>query len=350
MMRPFFALAVALLTVAISQAESHDDNPVLTLVAGARLTVEQAGDCEADLTEHPDDLFARTSLLGYYGASRNWSQHAKEEFRRHSCWIIKNRPDAAIAGVPIATVTPMTDPDGYREAKQLWSEQTKAHPQDVAILANAAQFLTLHDRADAEQLLKQLKSLEPKNPKWPDQLAHLYAMQADYAMRGDKSAAKNALAEFERAQSIDDSDVSQFHRLEHLARAAYEAGNYDKAAHYADESLKAAALNKPGWQTGNTINHANITLGRIALKKGNKKKAEEYLLKAGDTPGSPQLNSFGPNMSLAQELLKAGNRKAVLQYFDLCRNFWKSGGSQLDEWTKQVKAGQKPEFGANLYY
>jgi len=62
------------------------------------------------------------------------------------------------------------------------------------------------------------------------------------------------------------------------------------------------------------------------------------------------MNSFGPNMSLARDLLEQGERDVVLQYFDLCRNFWKMGQDQLDHWTKDVKAGNMPDFGANLVY
>jgi len=38
------------------------------------------------------------------------------------------------------------------------------------------------------------------------------------------------------------------------------------------------------------------------LKEGKVEDAKHYLLEAGKTPGSPQLNSFGPDMSLAEEL------------------------------------------------
>jgi hypothetical protein len=55
-------------------------------------------------------------------------------------------------------------------------------------------------------------------------------------------------------------------------------------------------------------------------------------------------------MSLAEELLKAGEKETVLQYFEACRKFWRMGGERLDRWTKEVKAGLAPEFGANLVY
>jgi hypothetical protein len=40
----------------------------------------------------------------------------------------------------------------------------------------------------------------------------------------------------------------------------------------------------------------------------------------------------------------------VLQYFDLCRKFWKMGQPQLDQWTSDVKAGTAPMFGGNAFY
>jgi hypothetical protein len=101
---------------------------------------------------------------------------------------------------------------------------------------------------------------------------------------------------------------------------------------------------------GNAIHDGNSVLGRAALKQGDIKKAARYLLDAGKTQGSPQLNSFGPNMSLAKELLEKGEKNAVLQYFEFCRKFWSMGGEDLDNWTKEVKAGKVPDFGANLSY
>lgn len=75
-----------------------------------------------------------------------------------------------------------------------------------------------------------------------------------------------------------------------------------------------------------------------------------FLRAAGETPGSPQLNSFGPNMTLAKDLLERGERDAVLAYFEACRVFWKMGGNSLDAWRQDVEAGRIPNFGANLRY
>jgi len=78
--------------------------------------------------------------------------------------------------------------------------------------------------------------------------------------------------------------------------------------------------------------------------------SKKYLRLAGLTPGSPQLNSFGPNMSLAKQLLEAGERDTVVEYLDFCRKFWQMDFGKLDYWTAQVRAGEVPDFGANLTY
>ena len=98
----------------------------------------------------------------------------------------------------------------------------------------------------------------------------------------------------------------------------------------------------------------------MALQDGKIKLAERYLLLAGDSPGSPQMDSFGPNMSLAKDLLVRGRTKTVIEYFTKVRRFWAADpehdsldryhAQKLDYWTKEVQAGQIPDFGANLVY
>ena len=39
----------------------------------------------------------------------------------------------------------------------------------------------------------------------------------------------------------------------------------------------------------------------------------------------------------------------MLAYYELCRVFWKMGGSRLDAWSHEVQAGSVPSFGPNLH-
>lgn len=98
-------------------------------------------------------------------------------------------------------------------------------------------------------------------------------------------------------------------------------GNCSEAKKLADEYLIAARHLKSYWNYGNTLHHANITLGRIAIKSGEVEQAKSYLLIADNTSGSFQLNSFGPNMSVAEDLLQHREAEVVASYFELCKFF-----------------------------
>jgi hypothetical protein len=71
-----------------------------------------------------------------------------------------------------------------------------------------------------------------------------------------------------------------------------------------------------------------------------------------NSAGSPQLNSFGPNMTLARELLGSGQTAPVREYFALCRRFWipQFADPKLKEWDPDVVAGREPRFGPHLRY
>ena len=135
--------------------------------------------------------------------------------------------------------------------------------------------------------------------------------------------------------------------LPRLAVAALNAGALDKAVAYATEALSAGG---GGGNYGEAVFYGNMVLGQVALRNGDAAGAKNYLIASGKTPGGPGLNSFGPNMSLAKELLERGERDAMLEFLSLCGTFWKSGNSRLEAWSATVRGGGIPEFGPNLVY
>jgi hypothetical protein len=62
------------------------------------------------------------------------------------------------------------------------------------------------------------------------------------------------------------------------------------------------------------------------------------------------MNSFGSSLTLAKDLLEKGERDTVLEYFMLCREFWKKDYGKLDKWMQEVMDGKTPDFGANIFY
>ena len=149
--------------------------------------------------------------------------------------------------------------------------------------------------------------------------------------------------------------VFQAHLLSSIALTAVETGDLSLSKQISEELLKE---NKDpnSWNYGNVIHEANTILGRVALRQNDLEKARQYLIQAGKTPGSPQLNSFGPPFTLARELLEKGQKEAVLEYLDLVAVFWadpekvkprfKEGTQgkvlQLAKWKQEIREGKIP--------
>jgi len=150
-------------------------------------------------------------------------------------------------------------------------------------------------------------------------------------------------------QDAPPNGTARFYALSDLAKAAFAAGDSDKAEYYGRELLSLAPQYQKNWNYGNAVFFGNMIIGRVALKRDkNPFLAKRSLLASAETAGSPTLNSFGPNMSLAKDLLSLGERDTVLEFFALCRKFWKS--EKLDDWAATVRGGGMPDFGANLMY
>jgi tetratricopeptide (TPR) repeat protein len=321
---------------------------------GIKLSDAAAQQLEDTLKQTPEDLSIRTKLLGYYFQRQFQSDSTRKVRQQHALWIIRNHPESEIAGLPFVELDFVLDGPAYTEGVTLWRQQVDNHHNETAILRNAAAFFLLHDRAYSEDLLKKGAALEPNNPYWPERLAHLYSLGSKRQSDSGKAAsAAAALKNSETAYALTTGEREKSYMLDDLAKEAYDAGEFDKAKTYAEQLLTTADHQKRDWNTGNAIHHGNLILGRLALKAGDVEKAKQYLIAAGKTPGSPQLNSFGPNMTLAKELLEKGQRDVVVEYFDLCARFWKCGNGEnntLQGWTSVVKQGGIPDFGANLNY
>ncbi len=143
----------------------------------------------------------------------------------------------------------------------------------------------------------------------------------------------------------------QFYKLIDGGVAAFKAGRFDEAERDAQKVLSDAPKFRKDWNYGNAIFKGNMIIGLVALKRdGSVARADGALLASAKQPGSPQLDSFGPNMSLAQALLERGQRSTVLEFLADCKSFWKIGDGRLDAWSKTIEAGGNPDFGPNLGY
>jgi hypothetical protein len=153
------------------------------------------------------------------------------------------------------------------------------------------------------------------------------------------------LAEWHQA----DSEIDKFYAAPRAAMAAYTLRDYALAREIANISVTLAASFEDNWNYGNAIHFGNTVLGLLALVDDDTCVAIEHLRKSGETSGSPQLNSFGPTMHLARELMRKGESAAVAEYLEQCRRFWKMGSAWLDIWQEKVARGAVPTFFMHLY-
>lgn len=147
-------------------------------------------------------------------------------------------------------------------------------------------------------------------------------------------------------------ELERFHQIGGLLIKKYEEEKWPEAEQQALDYLESANKNISDWNYGNAIHLANLVLGKINLINDDLEQAKDYLLKAARTDGSPQLKSFGPNMSLARDLLEVGEKEVVLKYLDLVKKFWYPLFSffKIRKWKKEIKNRLVPDFAANNIY
>lgn len=214
--------------------------------------------------------------------------------------------------------------------------------ENAALLGGAGEFLihqgpairSVVDMAEAadiaERWLTKAHQLDPANKGWAASLAEVYQRQA-MATADPRWKAQLLL------KSLDLSNNVQRPRfLVALAEAEFQAGDDKSAERDANALLE---LKDPA-----AIFNGHTILGRIAADRGDLEAAKKHLLDSARMEGSPVLASFGPKMTLAQDLLDRGERDVVVEFLELCRAFWKYDRGFIDHFQPIIKNGGKPDL------
>jgi hypothetical protein len=147
------------------------------------------------------------------------------------------------------------------------------------------------------------------------------------------------------------ANLKRFYALNELMDKQFTKSNYYNARKLANEYLQLALLHNQNWNYGNAIHDANRILGLMSLNEGNIEEAAAFLLKSSESRGSPQLDTFGPELDLANLLLKEGKTVEVKTYLTNIKNFWEMDNGVVTEWLDQIELGKSPElnrFGQHL--
>jgi hypothetical protein len=174
------------------------------------------------------------------------------------------------------------------------------------------------------------------------------------------------LAAVRRSQesAVDRDGYQRFLELTKSASAAYLAGDRVEATKQANELMALAPRHRNDWNYGNAVHAAHLVLGRIDVDADRLDEGKRRLLLSVDASSlpygfesdrpkwkaSPQMDTFGPDMTLAARLLEKGESETVIRYLDACSKFWDLDRGKLAKWKAEILEGVRPDFGPNLQY
>ena len=149
---------------------------------GRYLNANQAELAEENLKQFPENLAARTLLLGFY----YWQVEKQVDLQpviaarqRHILWLIEHAPESEITRINEALIaprhSPLADAAGFKQAEQLWRQKLKANKCDFCVYVHSYLFVQLHDKPLAEEILRGYYRGKPADPHFQENLSRLYA-------------------------------------------------------------------------------------------------------------------------------------------------------------------------------
>jgi tetratricopeptide (TPR) repeat protein len=298
---------------------------------GRLLNLEDAERLLEELKTTPDDLERRVRLLGFADSMKSIDPKWSDVFLDQLRWCIENEPRSELHALALFDVEPSS---AVSEAIcAAWQAALARHPGDSTVLQHACLGLLRGGKVEVTRaLFEQLQRLDPRNPGWLSTLGRVFARCPE--------AAEFALVAHERALAL--QHPREADTVNETAELAFKLQRFERARELALELLEMARDSELGWMLGNAQYHGHRILGLIALAHGDVAAAERELLESGRTVGSPQLNSFGPELDLANALLQLGRTDAVIEFLWLCERFWKS--QRLFKFIAAIYAGERPQL------
>lgn len=293
----------------------------------------------------PDNLQQRARLLG--ALSRHDRSDVSTESLDQVLWWLEHHTlkFAALDGA-LHMFTHARAPV-YQRVGHALEAALATHGDDVDVVLAAAQVFQHHEPERALALLERAHGAAVEDPRPAEKSGQIWRLRS---MRGrafgspDRSSSAESLRWFEKALEREPDSNRRGPILEYACDVALEAAQAEAARTFANELLKIAASDPASWNTGNALYAGHVTLGRLALQENDLEGAKRHLLQAGKTPGSPQLNSFGPELQLAHDLLQRGERATVTEFLRAIAAFWEHGRTRTELWCFQIERGETPKL------
>jgi hypothetical protein len=317
---------------------------------GRQLPGENAFLLEATLIANPHDTNVRAILAFHYG-SPHYARTGDAILaqRSHAAWWVANHPDAADRIHRCFFTLYLTDNDARGTALKLWNQHVKTSSR-AEILKNAYAFMQGFSDREVLGILSKLQVLEPNELNWPFQLAHhYYYSTSESTSHAATERAKASLAYAQKALAMGPKPYQRQSIMAIAARAAYAVGDLKLVESYATNLIDTAVIrsashSNPTYDTD--IHDGHTLLGLVAVQRGDINSAVVHLMNSANAMEAPHLISFGPNMSLALELLKRGHSNEVIKFLEQCGKTWKS--PDCKKWIAEIKNGIRPSARGNV--
>ncbi len=201
------------------------------------------------------------------------------------------------------------------------------------------------------------------NLYWRQQIAFdPFELAAHYADRVDQLAPDTRLAKGLRSSVDRNRRVQELYRqgrAEDILPKASEAdrwyllplemdrefrrGNLDATEKYAREYLTMAAKDQSHVLYTRAMFNANMQLGKVSMRRGDLRRAGEYMMSALRIPESDEIKYMQFDMTLARTLVDAGQRDIVARYLDRCAEIAMKG-EQYKRWADDIRQGINPDL------
>ena len=220
--------------------------------------------------------------------------------------------------------------------------------QSTGVSSPAPPPATPQQIAELTAKLDQMKSLIQAG-----QLTDAYRLNMSFSAELGKLSVRVLTPEerlLECEERMAERPQSRSWMLAMAGRFALEAGQLDKAEAFAQELLTLSESDAKAALPDLKVHAAHILLGRVALQRTHDLVRAKAELMAAARVASSGIQKFGPNMSLARDLLAAGERETVLAYVNSFHDLSPEVMEKMSKWAKLIQSGAFPDFGANTLF
>ena len=179
------------------------------VLAGAKLTTEEAEALDERLANDARDSEARSRLIAYHFSNAFRDPDSRAAHSGHVLWLIRHAPLAYMLGTRHGQIHPGLDSDGYRGGKEAWARHLSDEPTNAAFLGHAANFLSesLLDGLSTAALLAERYDVARSYARALLEGTPRYSLGHGHVHKGNVILGRVALAE-------DDVELAKYHLLE----------------------------------------------------------------------------------------------------------------------------------------